>query len=175
MDYEKIAKQNRKKGVLDQGASSMVRVSYGRGDIQKLIPHREPFLLIDRIDAIDLEQGGIIGSRRVAPEDPVFQGHFPGYPILPGVLQIEMIGQLAICFHDFHKRHSTKIENGTRDLGVRALKIYHTIFQHEVLPGDEVEVVAKLLEEDEYKFKGIGQVINGGRVCTIAIAEFYIV
>ncbi len=175
MDYEKTAKKSRKKPVLDETAASMVKVSFGREDIQKLIPHREPFLLIDRIDGVDLTEGGIVGSRTIDPEDPVLKGHFPDYPILPGVLQIEMIGQLAICFYDFHKRRSTVIGNDIRELGVRALKIYHTIFQHEVLPGDTVQVMAKLLEEDEYKFKGIGQVINGGKVCTIAIAEFYIV
>ena len=61
------------------------------------------------------------------------------------------------------------------ELGVRALKIYHTLFQHEVVPGDTVTVAAKLLEKDDYTFKGIGQVVNGTKVCTIAIAEFYIV
>jgi formylmethanofuran dehydrogenase subunit C len=49
------------------------------------------------------------------------------------------------------------------------------LFQNEVLPGDEVQITAKLMEEDEYKFKGIGQVIKKGVICTIAIAEFYIV
>ena len=175
MDYEKTAKKSRKKEVLDNTAPSFAKVSFGREDIEKLIPHREPFLLIDRIDGIDLEQGGIIGSRNINPDDPIFKGHFPDYPILPGVLQIEMIGQLAICLYDFLKRKSTEIGNDQRELGVRALKIYHAIFQHEVLPGDTVQILAKLLEEDEYKFMGIGQVINNGKVCTIAIAEFYIV
>jgi 3-hydroxyacyl-[acyl-carrier-protein] dehydratase len=175
MEYEKIAKKNRKRAVLDESASSFVNVSFGREEIKKLVPHREPFLLVDRIDGIDLEQGGIVGGRRIDPSDPVFEGHFPDYPILPGVLQIEMIGQLAICYYDFHKRKSTEIGNDTRTLGVRALKIYHTIFQDEVIPGDDVQIMAKLLEEDEYKFKGIGQVIKAGKVCTIAIAEFYIV
>ena len=175
MEYEKIAKKNRKRGVLDTDAPSYVKVSFGREDIKKLVPHREPFLLVDRIDGIDLEQGGIVGGRRIDPSDPVFRGHFPDYPILPGVLQIEMIGQLAICYYDFHKRKSTEIGDDIRTLGVRALKIYHTIFQDEVRPGDDVQIMARLLEEDEYKFKGIGQVIKPGKVCTIAIAEFYIV
>jgi 3-hydroxyacyl-[acyl-carrier-protein] dehydratase len=160
---------------MDPAAASFVTVDYGRSAIETLIPHRPPFLLVDRITGLDLEQEGIIGTRLVDPADPVFRGHFPTYPILPGVLQIEMIGQLAICFYDFHKRRSTEMPTRSTELGVRALKIYHTLFQHEVLPGDEVTISAKLLEKDEFTFKGIGQVLNGAKVCTIAIAEFYIV
>ena len=175
MDDERLAKKSRKKPILDLTAPSMRKVDYPTSDVKRLVPHREPFLLIDRIDDIDLEQKGIVGSRRINPDDPVFSGHFPDYPIWPGVLQIEMIGQLAICYYDFHKRKSYDLSAEESRLGVRALKIYHALFQHEVLPGDSVQILAKFLEEDEYKFKGIGQVTNDGKVCTIAIAEFYIV
>ena len=62
MEYEKIAKKNRKRAVLDADAPSYVKVSYGLEDVKKLVPHREPFLLVDRIDGIDLEQRGIVGG-----------------------------------------------------------------------------------------------------------------
>ncbi len=156
-------------------APSLQAVSYGRSDIERLIPHRPPFLLIDEITGIDLAQLGIVGRRKIDPADPVFRGHFPDYPILPGVLQIEMIGQLAICLLDFLKRESIEMPKEKVDLGVRVLKIHHTLFQHEVLPNDEVTVMGKLIERDDYTFNGIGQVLNGTKVCTIAIAEFYIV
>lgn len=175
MEYEKLAKKHRKTRILAIDAASMLRVDYRGETIKKLLPHREPFLLVDRILGVDLDEKGVWGSRRIDPADPVFRGHFPDYPILPGVLQVEMIGQLAICYYYFHKRKSVRVEEESGTLGVRALKIYHTLFQHEVRPNDEVEIMARLLEEDEYKFKGIGQVINDGKVCTIAIAEFYIV
>ncbi len=175
MEYEKMAKKQRKKTILNIDAPTMVKVDYDKEVIKQLVPHRDPFLLIDRISGIDLTEQGIVGGRKVDPDDPIFLGHFPGYPILPGVLQIEMIGQLAICFYDFYRRKSTEIISEKSNLGVRALKIYHTLFQHEVLPGDEVTIMARLLEKDDYTFKGVGQVVNGGRVCTIAIAEFYIV
>lgn len=175
MDYEKIAKKQRKKPILDIEASTMVKVAYDQEVIKGLVPHRDPFLLLDRIEGIDLAEQGIVGGRKINPDDPVFAGHFPTYPILPGVLQIEMIGQLAICFYDFDKRQSTEITKEKSDIGVRVLKIHHTLFQHEVLPGDDVTILAKLLEKDDYTLKGIGQVINRGKVCTIAIAEFYIV
>ena len=153
----------------------MHKVNYPLDDVKKLLPHREPFLLVDQIIGLDFEQQGIWGARKIDAQDPIFKGHFPDYPIWPGVLQIEMIGQLAICYFDFHKRKSVELRKDRSSLGIRALKIYHTLFQHEVLPDDEVHILAKFLEEDEYKFKGIGQVINDGKVCTIAIAEFYIV
>ena len=174
-DYEQQARKYRKKAVLDVEAASFEKVAYGPSDIETLIPHRPPFRLVDSITGIDLAQEGIVGARTIDPADPVFQGHFPTYPILPGVLQIEMIGQLAICFYDFHKRRSIELPKESTELGVRALKIFHTLFQHEVLPGDTVTILAKLLEKDDYTFKGIGQVMNGSKVCTIAIAEFYIV
>ncbi len=175
MDDEKLAKKCRKKPILDLEAPTMSRVGYGLEEVKMLLPHRPPFLLVDRIAGVDLEQQGIWAERKIDPEDPVFQGHFPSYPILPGVLQIEMIGQAAICYYDFHKRKSVEMRGVASELGVRALKIYHTLFQHEVLPNDEVRILAKFLEEDDYTFKGIGQVVTGGKVCTIAIADFYIV
>ncbi len=175
MDYEQLAKQYRKKAILDVDSATLSKVNYRRSDIEKLLPHRHPFLLVDGITGIDLQQQGIVGFRKIDPQDPIFKGHFPNYPILPGVLQIEMIGQLAICFYDFHKRQCVDMPDDTVTLGVRALKIYHTLFQHEVLPNDEVTILAKLLEKDDYTFRGIGQILNGNKVCTIAIAEFYIV
>jgi 3-hydroxyacyl-[acyl-carrier-protein] dehydratase len=174
LDHEKTTKKYRKKPILDMGAASMTSVSYNTEDIKKLIPQREPFLLLDRIEGVDLEQEGIVGSRRIDPEDPIFKGHFPDYPILPGVLQIEMIGQLSICLSNFHRRQCIEIDEKPSELGVRALKIYHTLFQHEVLPGDEVRIMGKLIEKDDYTFKSIGQVLNQSKICTIAIAEFYI-
>ena len=175
MDAEKLAKKSRKRPVADIEAPSVVRVDYGRDSIQKLIPHRDPFLLVDKIDGVDFEQKAIFGRTTIAQNDPILTGHFPGYPIYPGVLQVEMIGQLAICYYVFSQDGTTEITRESSELNVRALKIHHTLFQHELLPGDEAVIVGKVLEADEFKFKGIGQVIKGSKVCTVAVAEFFIV
>ena len=62
--------------------------------IQELLPHRWPFLMVDRI--IELEPGvRAVGLKNVSINEPFFQGHFPGYPIMPGVLIVEALAQSA--------------------------------------------------------------------------------
>ncbi len=63
-------------------------------DIQKIIPHRYPFLLVDKI--IEIEWGKrAIGIKNVTVNEPFFQGHFPGFPVMPGVLMIEALAQVG--------------------------------------------------------------------------------
>lgn len=66
-------------------------------DIMKLLPHRYPFLLVDRIEL--LEPGArVVGTKNVTINEPFFQGHFPGHPIMPGVLIIEAMAQVGGVF-----------------------------------------------------------------------------
>ncbi len=63
-------------------------------EIQKIIPHRYPFLLVDRI--LEIEEGKrAVGIKNVSANEPYFQGHFPGMPIMPGVLQVEALAQVG--------------------------------------------------------------------------------
>src|SRR5580658_5603169 len=62
-------------------------------EIQGILPHRYPFLLVDRIIHINLEESEIIGVKNVTVNEPFFQGHFPGIPIMPGVLILEAMAQ----------------------------------------------------------------------------------
>jgi len=63
-------------------------------EIQKIIPHRYPFILVDRI--IEIEYGvRAVGIKNVSANEPYFQGHFPGMPIMPGVLQVEALAQVG--------------------------------------------------------------------------------
>lgn len=67
-------------------------------DIERLIPHRWPFLLVDRIMAEDRERGYIRGEKGVTATEWFFQGHFPGLPVMPGVLQIEALAQTMAVY-----------------------------------------------------------------------------
>ena len=67
---------------------------YGIEDIMKVLPHRYPFLLVDRILEIEANKR-IVGIKNVTINEPFFQGHFPGHPIMPGVLIIEAMAQVG--------------------------------------------------------------------------------
>ena len=62
-------------------------------EIMKILPHRYPFLLVDRIVELDLEKGIIVGQKNLTINEAFFQGHFPGAPIMPGVLILEALAQ----------------------------------------------------------------------------------
>ena len=66
---------------------------FGIPDIQRLLPHRYPMLLIDRVDELDEEARRIVAVKNVSFNEPVLQGHFPGQPIMPGVLLLEAMAQ----------------------------------------------------------------------------------
>src|SRR5205823_14009445 len=62
-------------------------------EVMKILPHRYPFLMVDKVTRIEGNQ--IVGVKNVTVNEPFFQGHFPGHPIMPGVLQVEAIAQVA--------------------------------------------------------------------------------
>lgn len=75
----------------DKGESM---AEFGIEEIMKLLPHRYPFLLVDRIVSCD-DAAKIVGIKNVTMNEPFFQGHFPGRPVMPGVLQLEAMAQTA--------------------------------------------------------------------------------
>src|SRR5581483_7073604 len=105
------------------------RVIYGIHDILNILPHRYPFLLVDRIVELEPEKR-IVGLKNVTINEEFFQGHFPGAPVMPGVLIIESMAQVAgvMIYRDLPER-SDKLIYFT---GIENAK-----FRRQVLPGDQ--------------------------------------
>ena len=150
-------------------------VSLGRAVVERLLPHRDPFLFVEAITALDLTVPAIAGRRRIDPADPLFAGHFPGAPIYPGVLQIETMGQLGICLAHFAATKRHEVAADATPAPVRALKIHTALFLTEVLPGDEITILASLQESDGYGAICAGQLLKGGVPACFAVMEVYLV
>lgn len=96
-------------------------------EIIKILPHRYPILLVDRIIHLDLEENLIIGIKNVTMNEQFFQGHFPGVPLMPGVLILEALAQTGGILV-YRKGHSDKI--------AVLLNINQAKFRRPVVPGD---------------------------------------
>jgi 3-hydroxyacyl-[acyl-carrier-protein] dehydratase len=127
-------------------------VIYDSVAIQEILPHRYPFLLVDRI--IELEpRVRIVGIKQVTVNEQFFQGHFPGAPVMPGVLQIEALAQVGaiLALREFEDRDA-KIPFFS---GIESAR-----FRRPVVPGDtlELEVIALRIGSKVQKMKGIARV-----------------
>ena len=106
-------------------------------EIETLLPHRFPFLLVDRVTEIDMGKKAV-GIKNVTINEGFFQGHFPGNPIMPGVLIIEALAQLAgiLAFHSGVVKGSS----------VYFLSIEKAKFRKPVVPGDQLRFEVSVLQ-----------------------------
>jgi 3-hydroxyacyl-[acyl-carrier-protein] dehydratase len=134
--------------------------------IEQLIPHRWPFLLVDRIVEYDAEAKHIVGIKSVTATEWFFQGHFPGQPIMPGVLQIEALAQTMGIF--------VAQQPGFGDRMGLFEAIDECRFKHIVTPGDQLrlDVTMERLGSKFGRGKGIATV-NGDVACE-ALLSFII-
>jgi 3-hydroxyacyl-[acyl-carrier-protein] dehydratase len=107
--------------------------------LMKLLPHRYPFLLVDRIIEIDADNSAI-GVKNVTVNEPHFQGHFPEQPVMPGVLIVEAMAQTAgaIC---------VKSMGTDKPSLVYFMTIDNAKFRRPVVPGDRLEIHVKKLKK----------------------------
>ena len=128
--------------------------------IQKLLPHRYPFLLVDRVVEFEAHKR-IVGIKNVTINEPFFQGHFPGHPVMPGVLVIEALAQAGGLL--------TQVSHG----GVAAGRSFYLVkvdkakFSRMVVPGDrlELEVTLKRMIRNMALFDGVARVDGNVVAC----------
>jgi 3-hydroxyacyl-[acyl-carrier-protein] dehydratase len=104
-------------------------------EIQEILPHRYPFLLVDRVISLDVGEN-IVSFKNVSISEPVFEGHFPGHPIYPGVMILEGLAQAGGLLA-FQSMGLTKEE--VKNKVVYFMSIDKAKFRKPVLPGDRLE------------------------------------
>ncbi len=132
--------------------------------IQKLLPHRFPFLLVDRL--VEFEHGKrVLAYKSVSINEPFFQGHFPGHPVMPGVLVIEALAQAGGLLYQL-----SQADNEKEGKVFYLVKVDNAKFTRMVVPGDrlELEVMLKRHIRNMAQYQGIARV-DGQQV---ACAEF---
>ena len=135
------------------------------GLIQRLIPHRYPFLLIDKVEEID-GHSSAVGIKNVSMNEPHFQGHFPGKPIMPGVTIVEAMAQTAAVMV------GVDMDMADKELLVYFMAIDSCKFRRMVVPGDVLKLHLTTTRGKPggkvWKFKGVANV-DGELACE---AEF---
>ncbi|USO00907.1 MAG: beta-hydroxyacyl-ACP dehydratase [Alphaproteobacteria bacterium] len=118
--------------------------------IEDLIPHRDPFLFLDCVDLVDVFNGAV-GYRKFGHED-FFRGHFPNFKVVPGVILVEAMAQLAA----FCVAYSNKAQNQKVPGGVAFMKIEQAKFRKPVIPNDLVKIiiVKTLMKTPIFQFYG---------------------
>jgi 3-hydroxyacyl-[acyl-carrier-protein] dehydratase len=143
-------------------------VSLGETDIDiteilRRIPHRYPFLLVDRAEDYRPSQS-IVGVKCVTVNEPFFQGHFPGYPVMPGVLIVEALAQSGAILM------SKSLDVDTRGKTIFFVSVDNCRFRQPVRPGDVLRLCVEVTRARGDLFKFRGRAMVGDKVA--AEAEF---
>ncbi len=128
-------------------------------EIQKLLAHRYPFLLVDRVTEIEVGKR-LVGFKNVTINEEFFNGHFPGHPVMPGVLQLEALAQA--CALLAYKSSGLNPD----DLVIYLMAIDNAKFRKPVVPGDRLTLTAEVVKTKGpiWKQRGVATV-DGAVVC----------
>ncbi len=129
--------------------------------IQRLLPHRPPFLLVDRV--VEFEpMKRLVALKGVTMNEPFFAGHFPGHPVMPGVLILEALAQAAALL--------AMMSLETQDKITYLMGIDEARFRRPVVPGDRLELIVEVTKSKGAVWKQRGEARVDGQV--VAEAEF---
>ena len=132
--------------------------------IQRLLPHRPPFLLVDRVTSWT-PNGRLTALKSVSMNEPHFAGHFPGHPVMPGVLILEAMAQACALLAILSLTPEEVRRKVTYLMGIDGAR-----FRKTVVPGDRLELVVEVTKRKGMVWKQVGQALVDGQVA--AEAEF---
>ncbi len=133
---------------------------------ESLIPHRAPFLLVDRLDELEAGQRAV-GRWAITGDEPFLAGHFPGRPTVPGVLMVEALAQVGACAVLADEKYAGKLPLFG---GIDTAR-----FRRQVVPGDELTLTVELIRMSARGGKGTGIATVGGEVAVKAELLFVFV
>jgi len=131
--------------------------------IEKILPHRYPFLLVDRVVSLE-PMKTLVAVKSVTVNEPFFAGHFPGHPVMPGVLILEALAQAAALLA------KASMANDPGDKVTYLMAIDNARFRKPVVPGDRIELRVEVVKQKGAIWKEKGAALVDGEV--VAEAEF---
>ena len=169
--FDDLIKRGRRKPLFVRSETTQ-SVQLDSDQVKRMLPHRDPFLFVDSIVAVDFEQRAIEARRVVDADDPVFAGHFPGAPVYPGVLQVEAVGQAGISLAHLLRKGNATIDEHDQPGQIRLLKVHHAQFQGAVEPGATLRLFSRCVHDSDFVATYAGQILNAQDDSIVAFTIF---
>lgn len=136
---------------------------------KEILPHRGTALLLSDLDGISANKKKLKVTHSFCNENPIFEGHFPGDPVVPGIFLIELVAQSGVCLV-----HLNSYEEAGAVNKIRATRVLYSEFSGEVKPNDKIEVLVQLLDINPFLSVFSGTITCDSNRSAIIIVEVYI-